>query len=421
MPKAYRESLLVILVFCTAIIFRLWFITLMPQPYGWDQEEYDRYALKMYWQPQLLASHSYRSYVYPFFLTVLYKAVGQWGVQQPVYIVQAILDALAGVLIYLILRNGNKVRNIGAWIAYILYSVNPFTSGYVGVVLSEVLSGYLIISAVFCGFLFIKKPNILTGLMLGLTSLLVAQVRNAAFVWAIVPIGAAFFYVSFRKKIIPFIFVAVGAVIPLIYPLYVNFRDYKQLSITTVDSIMAREFFNGAILKILPPFTYDYPVEVNQMYWEYYSEYYPNRTKQERKAMADKYMKMGLDILKADPADYIRWRFYKMWYVWQKENIFFYKDIGWENRRDIIFYGNQVLLALSLAGVFFGLIEKNNKAIRYVFLVILGTIGYGTFAFCITHAEYRLTIPFYPLLILSVGYGSAIFIKKIKFLLYKKA
>jgi hypothetical protein len=123
-----------------------------------------------------------------------------------------------------------------------------------------------------------------------------------------------------------------------------------------------------------------------------------------------------------DPADYIRWRFFKMWYVWQKENIFFYVEPSFNQTRAYVYWGNIMLLFLAITGFTSGFFSAANKISKWLWSSIIGTVLYGTLAFSISHAEYRLTVPFYPLLILSAGWGiiffrtglSRIFFRKIR-------
>ncbi|MBI3559913.1 hypothetical protein HY087_02190, partial [Candidatus Gottesmanbacteria bacterium] len=92
---------------------------------------------------------------------------------------------------------------------------------------------------------------------------------------------------------------------------------------------------------------------------------------------------------------------------WQKENIFFYEEPGFESHRMVTYWGNIAILAMALLGVLFWPKLQPQKAspfeANFLRWSIIGTMLYGTLAFSITHAEYRLTIPFYPLLILSAS------------------
>lgn len=303
-----RTIALPIAIFFAAILFRLWFITLAPQPFIYDQGEYAMYAVKIFSHPWMLASHSYRSYPLPLMEAILYKFVG-WANHQALYQVHAILDSLIAVMVFLLLKEGMRLKTV-AWIGFILYSFNPFTSGYVGTGLSEILATFFIVGTLFAGMLFLRRPDVWRGISLGFFAGMAAETRNAAFMWAVIPILLTLIWVRWKRYIPAYIGIVLGLVITVLYPFYTNWRDYREINITKVDNFYAMEFFNGASLKILPPFTTMYPKEQYDMWQEYWSEYYPGRTTEERQVIANKYLKKGWDIVKADPIDYIRWRFF---------------------------------------------------------------------------------------------------------------
>lgn len=391
-----------IAIFLASVVLRLWFISLAPQPFGYDQQEYETYATRIFNHPWMAASHSYRSYPYPLMLAMFYKVVG-FGNHPAVFFLQAVLDSLVGLMIYVILRHGLKNKP-AAWIGLFLYALNPFTSGYVGVVLAEVLTGFFITGTIVLGLLFVKKATPVYGALFGFFAGMAAETRNAAFLWTVVPIGLAFLYVPFAKYKTAFFALFMGLFLTVAYPLWVNWRDYHEINMTTVDDFYAKEFFQGALIKELPPFTYSYPIESVHMWNEYYTEYNPGRTASGRREMAKKYYGLAWDILSRDPVDYLKTRIYKMWHVWQKENIFFYREPGFENHRMVIYYGNAILLLLAALGLIFWRQPRRGGA-SFVRWSIIGTILYGTLAFSLTHAEYRLTIPFYPIIITAAAVG----------------
>jgi hypothetical protein len=228
------------------------------------------------------------------------------------------------------------------------------------------------------------------------------------------PIGFLLIKMKSKKRVV-IIGSLFGIFLSVIYPLYVNWRDYHEFNVTTVDSFYAKEFFNGAIMKVLPPFTYVYPYEVNVMFGEYYSEYFPWRTAADRKAMAKKYFNKGWEIIKRDPIDYIKSRFFKMWYVWQKENIFFYSEPGYMQHRLVTYYANITILFTGLVGlIVWRKFRKQSLVGGWVWLTIVGSIIYATIGFSVTHAEYRLTIPFYPLVFIAFSVGLQEFLKRLR-------
>jgi hypothetical protein len=412
--KLIGEVFLVATIFVFAYCFRMWFITLEPQPFAWDQDEYLKYALKIFYAPFMLASHSYRSYPWPFLEATIFKFVG-WGNIHALYVANALLDSIVAVFMFFLLRSGFAKKSI-AWIGYILYAVNPFTSGYVGTGLSEIFATFFIMGTLVIGQFFVRKPGVIIGLFFGVFAGMAAETRNAAFAWAGVPIALSFFWVNWKQKKWAYAAVIFGLSLTTLYPLYTNWRDFHEINITKVDSFYAMEFFNGASLKILPPFTYSYPIEQNQMWYEYWSEQWPGRTTAERKAIADKYWKKGWDIVRADPIDYIRWRFFKMWYVWQKENVFFYKETGFADHKIWTYTGNLILLMLGMVGMVSGWKLSKNSRGKWILLSFIGTIAYGTFAFSFSHAEYRLSIPFYPVIIALAALGLSRAIEAVTFL-----
>ncbi|MDO8451695.1 MAG: glycosyltransferase family 39 protein [bacterium] len=401
MKSATRNEVLMLAgLFLIGILFRLWFISLAPQPFGWDQYEYETYAGKMLGSPWFLASHSYRPYPYPLFLALLYRVFG-FGNHGIVIAAQAIVDSATAVLLFLALRVAGKRQ--AATVVGFLYALNPFTSGYVGVLLSEVLSAFFMALTLLLGVSAVARPSRFHATVFGVVVGLAAHTRSAAFAWAVVPVFLAISLFPRQKKIVLAVCVAVGLFIPTMYPLSVNVRDWHEISLSTVDSTFARELFNGAILRRLPPFTYSYPLDVQVMYGEYYSEYDPGRTSRARKEMAKKYIDKAWIIIKTDPWDYIKVRFQKMWYVWQKENLFFYEEPGFERRKGFTYVLNLAVLSSAVFGIIISLAEKKGKTSRWIMLTIIGTILYGTIAFSFTHAEYRLTIPLYPYIIVASG------------------
>lgn len=404
-----KEHAALIAFLFVSVVFRLWFTGLVPQPFGYDQQEYETYAARMFNHPWMAASHSYRSYPYPLMLAVFYKIVG-FGNHPAVFFLQAVLDSLVGLMIYAILRHGCKNKP-AAWIGLFLYTLNPFTSGYVGVVLAEVLTGFFIVGTIFFGMFFVKKAQALNGLLFGLFAGLAAETRNAAFLWTVVPIGLAFVWVPPMKHRTAALALFIGLFLTMVYPLWVNWRDYGEVHVATVDDFYAKEFFQGALIKKLPPFTYSYPIESVRMWNEYYTEYNPGRTRGERREMAKKYYGMAWKIISRDPALYLKTRVYKMWYVWQKENVFFYTEPGFENRRMITYWGNAIFLVLTAFGLLFWTKNRNQPGkaspfqAKFIRWSVIGTILYGTLAFSLTHAEYRLTIPFYPLIMIAAAVG----------------
>ncbi len=395
----HRTLLAGAVIFLLSVVFRLWLTNIVPQPFVYDQTEYEAYAGKIFAAPYMLAAHTYRSYPYPLMIAVLYKIVG-FGNHPAVFALQAVLDSLTAVMVYFILRLAGRSR--AAWIGYLLYAVNPFTAAYAGVILSEVLTTFFVAGMLLTGVYVIKKPSFLRGLLFGLCAGMAIQTRNAMTVGSLAAVGSIWFWISWKFYTRVYLAIFLGLVLTVLYPLYTNWQAYGQVSIFKVDSFYAMELYNGATLKILPPFmtSTSYPAGQQEMYREYWSEYDSTRTMSDRQDMADKYVGKAIAIIKADPIEYIRWRFFKMWYVWQKDNIFTYSEPGYAVHKPWTFWGNTMLLAAAAFGIVFGFFRKKGKTMVWLWTAAIAIIVFQTVAFSFSHAEYRLSIPLYPIIIL---------------------
>lgn len=388
-------------LFIAGVIFRLGMASFVPQPFINDQRDYEWYATKILKDPHMIASHTFRSYPMGLLTAVVYKVAG-FGNHTAVIVLQAIMDSSVICMLFYAALFGLQSKRT-AWIVAILYTFNPFTAGYVNVVLAEILTVWLIAAVILTGVLLMRRMTIIRGIVFGIALGLAAESRNAAFLWIVIPLG----FLHFIKPVMSWKRVyggiACGIILTMLYPLYANWRDYKTINITTVDSFYAKELYNGAIIKVLPPLAPPLPQETYKMYAEYYTEYWPERqNKAYRSTIAKEYYKKAWDVIRKDPVDYIKARVYKMWYVWQKEALYVYTEPGFESRKLFTYTLNLFVLALSVSGIFIFPVSGNRIA-WWMRGMIAGSIAYGSLVFCVTHAEYRLTIPFYPLLFLSAS------------------
>ncbi len=415
--QAIAEISFVLFCFLVGIWFRLWLIHGNPQPVLYDQVEYENYAKRMIEAPFMLAPHSYRTYPYPLFIVLVYLQAGIGNIDA-VYNAQAVLDSLSGVLVYVLVRYGFG-RTKESLLSLVLYTFNPITSGYVGVLLSEVLSTFSIIATLVVGLWFLKKPNIWSGILFGLVAGIAAETRNAAFIWAGIPIALTYFWIRKSLQWMAYGGILLGLAASVLYPLITNYQKYREINITTVDSFYAKEFYNGVMLRQLDPFTTVYPPETATMFYEYYTEQNPERTPAGRKEMADKYFKRAWDLIVKDPWDYAKMRVFKMWYMWQKENIFFYYEPEFVWRRSWIYLGNLLLLGMTIVGLV-QTVRRTTHLSRWTWWSTLGSLVYATFVFSFSHAEYRITVPFYPLLFALAGIGVGACWKASTYLFHKR-
>ena len=156
-----KEHYLLIIGCIIAIVFRFWFITLSPQPFIFDQYEYYKFALQIL--NRGLFADSARLYGYPLFQAILYKIFTPYSIQ-PVIVFQVILDSLTALAIYYWTKLLFRQTNI-PWIAFFFYIFNPYTSAYVGVILSEVVGIFFTTLLLYFFTLFWLKKKLLVFLL----------------------------------------------------------------------------------------------------------------------------------------------------------------------------------------------------------------------------------------------------------------
>jgi hypothetical protein len=72
-----------------------------------------------------------------------------------------------------------------------------------------------------------------------------------------------------------------------------------------------------------------------------------------------------------------------------------------------------------MIGMISGKFLMKNRLGVWVWASFIGTVLYGTVAFCFSHAEYRLTIPFYPVVLSLSAFGIGFVVSAIKKNLHK--
>lgn len=410
-----KQIVFIILTSIAAICFKLWFITLSPQPIIFDQEEYRLYAQRIY--QQILTGAPSRTYAYPMFVALNFLLFGLNNFRA-IFISQAIIDVISGIILFYLALMLFKSQKI-AYLTLFIQWFNPFTASYVGVLLTEVPAAFLIVLSILLFILLTKQKKLYLCLPLGFTVGLLTQVRPAFFYWNIL----VFFLVPYlfkRGKIINWRHFGSKAILLLIsgtllassYQIISNLKLYRQFALTTVDSFFARELYDGALLKTTPLFPNkeeSYPPEMRIMYAEY--SLLPKNAA-ERKQMADKYFQKALELIKKDPLDYVLTRIKKMGSMWQKQNIFFYHEPDFEKHWIYTFVLNNTILAFAAYGLILGILSKNSL-LRHTIVFVLSILFYMTFAISFTHAEPRLTIPAYPLLFLFASVGIITLFSKI--------
>lgn len=405
-----KNLIAVFLWFISGILFRLWFSSLVPQPLAGDQVQYDLLARDIL-QRGFLYTSTFRTYGYSLLLALLYWCFGI-GNLLALKIVQAGIDAVSGVLVFFIAR---KIfdKEKPAWIAYILYLLNPFTSTYVSVCLTEIICIFFVTLTFFI-FLHLDKKKILLFFLLGLVLGYLPQVRPSYLLFSIVFLSVAILFikklaVGGKIKIVSVVILICIYCLPFYYNFASNLYWYQVSSPFLIDNMFIQNVYLSLYIERLGPLpkqkSLSYPPEVWQIYNEFSADYFNDW----RQKMNQKYTHLAIQKIKKDPIKFIRWRIAKMRYIWEKHYLFPYviesEDI-WVN--SLVYWGNWGLLFLAFSGYFlwFKKVRKggDQKNIWFGRLVIFLFLSISLIH-AFTPAEERYSLSAYPLIILFGGYG----------------
>ncbi len=425
-----KQSNIAVLIglFCIGVLFRLWIAALVPQPFVYDQEEYYGYALGII--KHGLHADLYRLYGYPLIITPL---IYFFGVKSavPWTLFHAILDTATAVLVYWIARylssprtprkdsgqaRGSSVQkdwipgpsisagrqardddSTAAWIAFLLYLFNPFTAGYVGVLLSEVVTVFLVTLVSALLIRFVEKQSSRMLFVLALLLGFLPQVRPVFILLSFATVCLLVRTKPYRVKMATIILFS----IPFWYTIAGNAVYYKQLSILGVEPTVVRELYASLFIGRGMPFTDtkwgDWPVEAQKAWGAFTAP----KDAAGRRDVADRHLRMATEIIRRDPFRFIQSRIAKMGYVWEKHFLYPYV-MGKPSAltKALTYWGNLALLAAAAIGMV--LAWKRN---RRVVLVASSFFLYISLAHIFSTSEERFSLPAYPWLMIFAAYS----------------
>ena len=342
-------------LFLTGLLYRLLFIKAFPQPFVFDQVQYQEYAdsIKTYG----LYAHSFRLYGYPLFLFLIEKFLGR-GIFLGLYtwqIVQVLLDTITGLLVLGAARLLFKKLSIAVF-SYVFYLINPFTSGYTGVMLPEVWAAFLFGLLYYLGIKFMLFGPTISAIFIGILLGFIPQVRPAYFLFSFTTLLliSIYIYKQFSKNIsrICLVLLAISFIIPNIYTVWGNYRWFNQFSLMDVDNLSIENLYVSLFIERsikIPSSIYEYPKEVQWAYSEYS---YRKDTLAKRKATQDLFIQASIEEIKNNPLKFLIWRVEKMWYVWEKHYIFPYFNPQSPLLLAATYWGNLIMLSLFAVGYF---------------------------------------------------------------------
>lgn len=407
---------MILVLFLVGFVFRIWFTGLVPQPFVYDQNQYYGFALGIIQHG--LHADIYRLYGYPLIITPL---IFFFGVKSALgwTVFHAFLDCITALLVFWIARKLFR-KETPAWIAYVGYLLNPFSAGYVGVLLSEIVTTFLM-TAIFALILkYLKEKSYGILFLLSLLVGFLPHVRPAFVYWSMVLAGWLILVEQSRiKRIVHKLTVAmlVGVifVLPFSYTIVGNYVYYHEFAPLSVDRVFARELYASLFISRGLAFT-----DTRFGVWprealEVWGELARPKNRLERDTVAKKYIGRAIEKIKSAPLWFIRSRITKMGYVWEKHFVFPYaQGRPTDGVKRLTYWGNMAILAFGIFGIIQSMkdIKKiadiREKKMKQWFTVLsIFLFVYISVIHTISTSEERFSLPAYPIVFLYVGYAIA--------------
>ncbi len=395
-----KKTYWLVILFSLGFLFRLWFANLVPQPFVFDQEEYYGFALGII--KEGLHADIYRLYGYPLIITPL---IYFWGVKSalPWTVFHALIDSATALLVFWMAKKLFR-REEPAWIAFAFYLFNPFTAGYVGVLLSEITTIFFVTLIFY--FIFCRKNSLFLAFLLGF----LPQIRPAFVYFSfLILLGLLTMKQMNKKRLIALLLFAM----PFIYNVITNYTHYHELKILTVDRVFAREFYSSLFIGRGLAFTDTqfgvWPREAIQVW----SELSQPKNAKERDVVAKKYTDLAFQKIQSDPIWYVTSRIAKMGYVWEKHFVFPYaQGKPSESIKDLTYWGNLAILSLGVIGLLKWI--RDSQKMRWFGYLVVFLFVYISVIHSISTSEERFSLPAYPLIFLFAGYGIWILLARLK-------
>ncbi len=396
----------VVLLLIIGFLFRVWFSQLVPQPFVYDQDQYYGYALGIIHKG--LWADTYRLYGYPLIIAPL---IYFFGVSRPLpwTIFHAFLDTSTALLIWAIARKIMPHSKVSAVISFLLYLFNPITSAYVGVLLSEITTIFLVTLIIWL-YLDHNQGEALRTLILVFLLGFLPQVRPSFIFFSLILASILLFKVAKSARglyqRVTMVALPLMFFLPFLYTVISNFAYYKQFSPLSVDNVFARELYTSLYIGRGLPFTDtqygNWPPEA-LIAW---GEFALPKNAQERTAVADKYLRLAVQKIQSDPVLYTRSRLAKMFYIWEKHFLFPY-NVGTQTEflKGTVYWSNIVLLILAASGLVLAIRGPTHRYIRSTITLSLFLIGYISLVHALSTSEERFSLPGYPMVFLFTGYA----------------
>lgn len=393
-------------------IFKLGFAYFIPQPFGWDQSEYDSFTYQI--ARNGLTVWPSRLYGYPLIMALFYNLFTLrndylFDTVYPAF--HAMVDCATAVLVYKIAEELFESKK-PAFIAFLFYLFNPFTSAFVGVFMSEVVAVFFAGLIFYLLMRFLKTTNYQYLLPLSFSLGYFPQIKPVFLFFCLILFSLVVYRLlnrNIKRKILPATFSFVLFILPFTYNIIGNWREYNRFSPTLVSNLFVRELYISLYVPERSPFQAAdpsvFPPQVQQIYNEYI---FAPKNKTERKKMADKYLSLSIAKIKREPIQFVISRLKKLFYVWEKHYLFYYYQPESKVVEAATYRGNILLLVGSAIGFFIWFrkeLVEGDKASKWFGSAVLFYLFYISVAHSFSLAEERYSLPGYSLIFLFAGYS----------------
>ena len=396
---------LIILLFL-GFLFRLFLASLTYDGLTYDVGYYVILAKRIL-AGELVADCCGKNAGYPFFLAIVGFIFGidnLWALR----IIQIITDLITAIIIFILARRIFENQK-AAFISFILYLFNPFTSAYTGLRLPETVSIFLVtLTLVIITAKSFTKNFFLwfaLGAILGVTLFIRLQFYYFVFIMIFM---LSFLYFRRGKRIYFIFFTLLSFFIFSLYSIPANYFTYQKIRLTPpynrAWSLLYMNFYDYEYPELFIEEKNIHP-ELKKIMQEYFSASL-TRNEREVEELNDKYRMLFWKKLKTTSVNFLINYNKNILRIWDKTHMAAYIDPYYPADKWILRAVNVTSLLLFLTGIY-GYIRKqkgkiiNSPLIMYTLLFFL----YITFLFPLLTNESRHSLIYYSLIYFWAGYG----------------
>lgn len=358
-----------------------------------------------------------RGFVYPMFIRIVFGLFGVANFTSIIWI-QSILDVVVGVLLFFVSLRLFE-NKLWAWITLILYTFNPITSAYAGLYLTEIIA-FLSISGTFYFYLLSegKLSRFTSGIFLGLF----IYNRLMFFYYGVATVFVLLLYQIKRRTLLKknTLCFVVGFLLMFVYPIISNWVTFHAFTPMPVRSTKKYDFYIGLKVAKFPALLSEWQTQVAPIIKKEGPIVNLMDEKDYNRVM-DPLILVEIKRIKENPAPFLVSRLTSLVSLWDKSNLYYYKDPFFPIDRPIIRLGNILFLIFGFLGLIQYIRKQKKKEYQTEGLIMtLLLVFYLTIPLTLRVAEERLTLPAYPLLLLFIPLGLSYSNKKIALKRVKK-